>query len=256
MATVQLDKDVSLELQDGESVIYAAKVRRVDSAFKQPMVAFAITDRRIVEVPYKEGEVASAAYDDLSGLGPHPDTIWKKPDTGYMTNSTMADFEIRHKDGKKKKYQYGVIIGSKELALRNAGQIPPDWQGLLQDTLKKVAAKAKHATVRNNLVALVDYGMYAAKRDKEEGAEWRTQAASGEGAPQAVWGSGESESQAGTQGTGGGAPKTLLNPNVCAVIGAVVLGLIGLMFGIITLIIGVVGGFFLGKFLGKKFLQK
>ena len=46
------------------------------------------------------------------------------------------------------------------------------------------------------------------------------------------------------------------NPRFYPILGAIVLGGIGLLMGPITLAAGLVGGFFLGKFLGKKICKE
>ena len=66
MAQVQLDKDFSLDLQNGEELIYADKVGRIEG-FKYfgKTFVFTVTTGRIVIVPKKGAETETVNYADI-----------------------------------------------------------------------------------------------------------------------------------------------------------------------------------------------
>ena len=66
METMQLDKDTSLELMDGEVVIFAHKVGRSKGFMGTNWLNFAITNKRIALVPYPQKGKAAEPVETIN----------------------------------------------------------------------------------------------------------------------------------------------------------------------------------------------
>ena len=161
MATVKLDKDTTLDLMDGEAVIFATKVTRAASGFLKfdsYECNFAISTKRIALVPYpKKGKEARAVdsinYSDIKKAKEGPSNEGGSYVILYMKAGKKKQFVVHPSKGEMtkaigKSVLGGVLGVAKEFA---------DGFTTIADSQKRIqaaeASKLKHGYVKDSDMA-------------------------------------------------------------------------------------------------------
>jgi hypothetical protein len=140
MAMQKLDNDTSINLTEGEFVIFSnipkIRVYHKTGFFSSNKVNFVVTNKRIALVPYKAGkEEVSLKFEDISSTFPVFSTIERKPNWGdnASTAGNKVDLQIIMNPSTGKKKQKFEIHASAGTILKNLAK--DQWQ----DTKKMLA---------------------------------------------------------------------------------------------------------------------
>ena len=163
MAIEQLNKKTSMELREGEVIIFKNYPRLYQFGFFWSVhYNFVITNQRIALVPYKKGkEQVDIKFEDIAYVEPPLASIQRNPNT-YNKNDTMTEFRLKMKGKKGLLYKFHMQTSLGEGFKQIAKEILPTMKEAVLGMAEVMDGQARSAEIDRDR-NIRDEDKYAAK---------------------------------------------------------------------------------------------